>query len=213
MPYQEAEDRAWMLTQIGHLQLVRQRPAEAERALDQALELFPDYHYALGALAEVRTAQRPSPRGGAPAAAALRRRAASREPVRAGRGPGASRHDRRGGAELRAVRGRARREMGGQDNANRELVSYLVGAGKKPAEGSQWPSRRSPAAQDVYTREAYAWALFKNGKRAEARKEIAAVLAVGIQHPRVLERAALIQGKPAKATAAAALIRAALARP
>ena len=58
MPYQETEDRAWVLTQIGHLELVRQRPAEAERALEQALELFPNYHYALGSLAEVRTAQK-----------------------------------------------------------------------------------------------------------------------------------------------------------
>ena len=58
MPYQETEDRAWVLTQIGHLELIRQHPAEAERALEQALDLFPNYHYALGTLAEVRTAQK-----------------------------------------------------------------------------------------------------------------------------------------------------------
>ena len=74
-------------------------------------------------------------------------------------------------------------------------MSYLVGAGKKPAEGLALARQEVARRQDVYTREAYAWALFKNGRRAEARKEIAAVLAVGVQHPRVLERAALIQGK------------------
>ncbi len=107
MPYQESEDRAWVLTQIGHLELVRQRSAEAERALEQALDLFPDYHYALGSLAEVRTSQKRYRE-----AADLQRRryacrAASREPLRAGRGAGESRHDHRGGAELRAVRGRS----------------------------------------------------------------------------------------------------------
>ena len=102
----------------------------------------------------------------------------------------------------------ARREMRSQDNANRELVSYLVGAGKKPAEGLALAQQEIARRQDVYTREAYAWALFKNGRRAEARKEIAAVLAVGVQHPRVLERAALIQGKAAKQSTAAARCRA-----
>jgi hypothetical protein len=85
--------------------------------------------------------------------------------------------------------------MNGEDNANRELVSYFVGAGSKPVEGLALAQREIARRGDVYTREAYAWALFKNGQRAEARKEIAAVLAVGVQHPRVLERAALIQGK------------------
>ena len=85
--------------------------------------------------------------------------------------------------------------MNGEDNANRELIGYLGGAGKKPAEGLALAEQEIARRGDVYTREAYAWALFKNGKRAEARKEIAAVLAVGVQHPRVLERAALIQGK------------------
>ncbi len=94
----------------------------------------------------------------------------------------------------------ARREMSSQDNANRELISYLVGAGKRPAEGLALAQQEIARRQDVYTREAYAWALFKNGKRAEARKEIAAVLAVGVQHPRVLERAALIQRRPIAAT-------------
>ena len=62
--------------------------------------------------------------------------------------------------------------------------------------------------QDVYTREAYAWALFKNGKRAEARKEIAAVLAVGVQHPRVLDRAALNPGEAGEGDGSRALTRA-----
>ena len=96
----------------------------------------------------------------------------------------------------------ARAEMTGEDNANRELIAYFAGAGKKPAEALKLAEQEIARRGDVYTREAYAWALFKNGRRADARREIATVLAVGVQHPRVLERAAAIQGKAAAKTAA-----------
>jgi tetratricopeptide (TPR) repeat protein len=197
MPYQESEDRAWVLTQIGHLELVRKQPAAAERALEQALELYPDYHYALGALAEVRTAQ------------ARHRDAADLQRRRYAVAPHPenlyelAEAQARAGMSAEAAKSRvdfetaARREMKSEDNANRELISHLVGPGNKPAEGLALAEQEIARRQDVYTREAYAWALFKNGKRAQARKEIAAVLAVGVQHPRVLERAAQIQGKDA----------------
>ena len=56
-PFQEFEDRAWLLTRIAHLQLLADDLAEAEMFAHSALELFPDYHYGLGVMAEVRLAQ------------------------------------------------------------------------------------------------------------------------------------------------------------
>src|SRR5258706_5161601 len=56
-PFQEAEDRAWLLTQIAHLQLLAGNLPQAETYANGALGLFPDYHYALGTLAQVRLAQ------------------------------------------------------------------------------------------------------------------------------------------------------------
>src|ERR1019366_8887692 len=56
-PFQEAEDRAWLLTQIAHLQLLSGNLTEAETYATGALGLFPNYHYALGTLAQIRTAQ------------------------------------------------------------------------------------------------------------------------------------------------------------
>ena len=50
-PFSETEDRAWILTQLGHLHLAAGRPAEAETVLRRALDEFPGYHYALGQLA------------------------------------------------------------------------------------------------------------------------------------------------------------------
>ena len=53
----ELEDRAWILTQIAHLSLLTCRTDAAERLLTEALTLFPNYHYALAQMAEVRTQQ------------------------------------------------------------------------------------------------------------------------------------------------------------
>ena len=202
MPYQETEDRAWVLTQIGHLELVRGKPATAEHALEQALELFPNYHYALGQLADVRTAQK---RFRDAAALQQQRYAVAPHPENLYE---LAEAEARAGLTAKAAKSYvafeagARAEMKGEDNANRELIAYFAGAGKKPAEALKLAEQEMARRGDVYTREAYAWALFKNGRRADARREIATVLAVGVQHPRVLERAAAIQGKAVVKTAA-----------
>ncbi len=194
MPFQETEDRAWVLTQVGHLELVRRQPVAAEQALEAALALFPNYHYALGTLAEVRTAQQRHRE-----AAVLQRQRYEVAPhpenlfelaeaqARAGMRAEAAKSY----AQFEAG---ARAEMRGDDNANRELIAYWAGAGKKPAEALKLAEQEIARRGDVYTREAYAWALHKNGRRADAKREIAKALAVGVQHPRLLERAAAIQG-------------------
>jgi tetratricopeptide (TPR) repeat protein len=194
MPFQETEDRAWVLTQIGHLELVRGQHAAAEQALNDALGLFPNYHYALGTLADVRTAQK---RYREAADLQQQRYAVAPHPenlfelaeaqARAGMTKDAA-------ANYTLFETGARAEMTGDDNANRELIAYYAGAGKKPAEALKLAQQEIARRGDVYTREAYAWALFKNGRAAEAKREIATVLAVGVQHPRVLERAAAING-------------------
>ncbi len=82
----EVEDRAWMLTQIAHLSLLTCRTDAAEQLLDNALTLFPNYHYGLAQLAEVRLQQGRGERCGRDARASLRGSSASREPIRAWRG-------------------------------------------------------------------------------------------------------------------------------
>ena len=54
----ETEDRAWILSQMGHLRFVAGRTDDADNILKQALQIFPGYHYALGNLAKVRITQK-----------------------------------------------------------------------------------------------------------------------------------------------------------
>ena len=58
MAITEVEDRAWILSQMGHLYLSIGKEDNAEAVLKQALMEFPRYHYALYNLAKVRIAQK-----------------------------------------------------------------------------------------------------------------------------------------------------------
>jgi Flp pilus assembly protein TadD len=192
-PPNEVEDRAWTLTQLGHLETVAGRLDNADRLLNDALTLFPDYHYALGALAKVRTAQR---RHGEAADLLKRRYGGSPHPEnlfvlaealqRAGRASEAK-------AAFASFEAGALKESAGWDNANRELIFYYANHAKRPAEALKIAQMEVERRQDVYTLDAYAWALHVNGKRQEARASMTRALEVGIKDPEVLARAAVIR--------------------
>jgi tetratricopeptide (TPR) repeat protein len=192
----ETEDRAWMLTQLGHLHLLEGDLAKAERTLQDALRVFPGYHYALGNLVRVRTAQGRH----AEAVELLRQRqAAANHPEnlyelaealdRAG-----SKKDAR--AAFAAFETAARAESAGPDNANRELVFYYVDHARKPAEALRLAEAEAGIRRDVYTLDAFAWALWAEGKKTQARQTLETALAVGVRDPRVLAHARVLDVRP-----------------
>ncbi len=179
----EVEDRAWVLTQIGHLHLLAGRVDDAQAALEHALALFPDYHYALAQLARVRGAQGRH----AEAVQLLRQRylqAAHAENLydlaEALRRAGQKAEARRAYLEFERL---ARAELAGADNANRELIAYYAGPGRRPTEALRLARAEIAVRQDVGTRAAYARALQVNGRQREAREQLDAVLAVGVKDP------------------------------
>ena len=188
-PPTETEDRAWLMTHIGHLELVNGRADRAEAALTAALTLVPDYHYALANLAKVRSAQGRD----ADAAAILATHVAvAPHPenyfglAEALRKAGRAAEARRAYAEFET---RARKEMDGWDNANRELIFYYAEQGKKPAEALRIAEREVARRQDVATLDAYAWALRANHRQREAREVMERVLSIGVREPATLTRA------------------------
>lgn len=194
-PFSEAEDRAWILSQMAHLYLLSGNADAAEHWLEQALGLFPDYHYALAQLARVRTAQQrheeaaelldrryqlaPHPENLYELAHALER---------------TERHDaaQRAYAEFEE---KARQEVERADNANRELIFYYADRAGKAAEALLIAKREVARRRDVYTLDAYAWALYVNGHYAEARRQIEATLAVGIREAKLFYHAGMITAK------------------
>ncbi len=201
-PQSEVEDLAWILTHLAHLELLRGYPEAAEAVLRQALELFPDYHYALAQQAKVRTAQ-----GKFAEAVDLLERRYRNAPhpenlfdlaealERAGRKPEA-RH------AFLEFEQNARKEMAGWDNANRELVFYYTDHARRPAEALKVARLEAARRQDVHTLHALARALYASGKYQEAREQMEKALAVGIRDARFFRNAgeiALKQGDRAAA--------------
>jgi tetratricopeptide (TPR) repeat protein len=192
LPESETEDRAWILTQVGHLHLSTGALDLAGSALQQALALFPDYHYALGQLARVRLAE------GKPGEAVvlLERRyrmaphaenlfVLAQALSRAGRSKEAQ------SAFLEFER-KSRAEMASTDNSNRELIFYYADYASRPKEALLVAQTEIARRSDVYTLDCYAWALAANGRHSEARAQIEQALAIGLRDADMYYRAGVI---------------------
>jgi tetratricopeptide (TPR) repeat protein len=191
-PPTETEDRAWILSQIGHLHLMSGDAKAAETTLQQALTLFPGYHYALGNLAKVRIVEKRYPEAvdllqqryrSAPHAENLYDLAEALELS------GRPEEAKKAFVEFEA---KSLQEAVRKDNSSRELIFFYADHAHQPAQALQIAEQERAWRHDVYTLDAHAWALHLNGKDKEARVEIEAALKVGVRDPRMLRHAAEI---------------------
>jgi len=188
-PPGETEDRAWILSQIAHLELMSGKVTEADNTLQQALALFPGYHYALGNLAKVRIEQKRYE----DAVNLLRQRYDAAQHAE-------NLYDLAEALELAGHRAQAQKdfaefetkstlESARADNSNRELIFFYADHAHQPAKALQVAQAERARRHDVFTLDAYAWALHVNGRDAEARWQITAALAVGIRDAKMLRHA------------------------
>lgn len=209
-PQGETEDRAWLLTQVSHLQLNAGRLEFAERAVDDALALFPGYHYALHQLALVREAQ-----GRYADALTLRRQHVAAAPhpenrLWLARALARDGHAAEAQAEFARFESAARAESDKWDNANRELIDYLGDEGRDAAAALALAEREYARRQDLHTRAAFAWALHCNGRQAAAWQQASTLLELGTRDPVLLYRAGIIADAAGERARAQALLRDAL---
>ena len=191
-PFNETEDRAWLLTQMAHLSLISGDLSQAEMLANGALGLFPNYHYALGTLAQVRIAQERYPE----AVALLEKRYAAAPHAEnlyalAEAQELAGRKDDALESYARFER-QSLAESGLADNSNHELIAYYVDHAHKPAEALAIARREVERRQDVYTLDACAWALAGSGDYEQAEAQSEKALAVGVKDPRLLFHAGAI---------------------
>lgn len=202
VPTSESEERAWILAQLAHLYAQTGDWAAADRLSSQALEQFPDYHFAWAELVTVRRAQ-----GRTEEALAIARALYAKAP-----------HPENGlsVAELLDELGRneeaaeayarfeqdAEAESGGRDNCNRELILHYAGRGGKPAAALALAKREIRIRHDVRTLDAYAWALHANGRTAQASEQIGKALAVGWRDAELLRHAEAIASASGKSAGA-----------
>jgi len=185
----ETEDRAWILSQMGHLRSVAGRSDDAENILQQALVLFPSYHYALSNLARVRMTQERYE----DAVTLLRQRYQAAQHAE-------NLYDLAEALELAGHETEAKKafaefetkslaEASRKDNSSRELVFYYTDHAHQPARALEVARQEFSWRHDVYTLDAYAWALHVNGQDAEAHKQISMALEVGIRDAKLLAHA------------------------
>jgi tetratricopeptide (TPR) repeat protein len=151
--------------------------------------LFPGYHYSLGNLAKVRIQQKRYTEAvhlldqryqAAPHAENLYDLAEALQ--LAGHGEDA----RKAFTEFEQ---KSLAETNRADNSNRELIFYYADYAHEPVQALEVAKREFARRHDAYTLDAYAWALYMNGRYPEAREQIEKALAVGLRDARVLRHA------------------------
>lgn len=188
-PPSQAEDGAWILTQMAHLNLAIGNVDKSEKLLRQALVMFPSYHYALGNLAKVRIQQK---RYGEAVELLKQRYQAA---------PHAENlYDLADALQLAGRTEEAKKaftefeqksllETNRADNSNHELIFYYADHANDPAKAIEVAKREIARRRDVFTLDSYAWALYVNGQYGDARKQIETALAVGIRDARMFRHA------------------------
>ena len=188
-PPAEVEDAAWITTQMAHLNLSVGRIDIAEQQLQQALRLFPGYHYALGNLAKVRIQQKRYNE----AVALLQQRYDTAPHAEnlydlaealdlAGRDTDAS-------STFQKFEQKSLAESEIADNSNHELILYYADHANRADKALEIARREYDHRHDVFTLDCYAWALHRVGQDQEARQQIDLALAVGIRNARIFRHA------------------------
>ena len=203
-PYNEKEDLAWIQVHLAHLQRLKGDFDTAEAHIDQALTLFPDYHYALAERGRLRMAQGRY-EDAATAFEARYKLAAHPENLfdwaealkMAGQ-------DAKADELFPRFEQAAVRESDSWDNANRELINYYVDYANRPLDALKVATRDFGRRQDVFTRASYAWALFHTGQQEEARSQLKQALQLGVIDPRIARYAEVMHvERPARELALA----------
>jgi len=203
----ETEDAAWILTQMAHLKLSQGNTADAEKLLNEALAMFPGYHYALGNLAKVCIQQHRY----AEAVTLLqqRYRAAPHSENLFDLAEALQLSGRVAEAKeaFTQFEQKSLAETHRADNSNHELTFYYIDFAGQPAKALEVAEREIARRHDVFTLDTYAWALYANGQYTEAKKQIQKVLSVGIQNANMFRHAGEIELKCGNRTAAEEYLR------
>jgi tetratricopeptide (TPR) repeat protein len=191
----EVEEQAWIANQIASIMIDSGQLDPAGQQLHQAADLFPNYPYTLENLARLRMAQnRPSD------AAQLLQQAT------------ALNHD----PHILFQLATAQQAAGQLDQAHasfeeferltsdpnhateesmRDLILMLANNPSTAPDALKLAESEVKSRQDVFTLDAYAWALYSNAKYAEANTAVQKAMAVGIQSAQIFDHAGRIAQK------------------
>jgi tetratricopeptide (TPR) repeat protein len=202
-PSTESEELTWIANQIAEVEIGSGKLDQASEVLEATKQLVPAYPYTLRNLARVRLEQHRysdsiallrQDEKAAPSDAEVLYQLARVEEIAGQDSEAAKKY-----SEFEAA---AKALMDKRSNANRDLIFYYADHVRN------WPQALSVAQHeiairhDVWTLDAYAWALYGNGHYAEADMQMQKALAVGVRRAQLFDHAgniALKLGKQAEA--------------
>ena len=189
----ETEELAWIANKMALVKIHSGHPEEALRTLEQAEQNFPNYPYTLENKAKAKLAQ-----GKALEATSLLRQLpqTARNLYLLGRA------ESQAGDTAEAERTYAKFETAAKESANTsendnvDLILYYANRSSKSPPSAQQSlglaKHELTLRHDLWTLDAYAWALYANGEYSQAELEIQRAHAVGIQSEQIFYHAGLI---------------------
>jgi len=185
----EVEELAWIANQIAAIQIDSGQLDAAEQTLSQAEQLFPDYPYSIENLARVRSGQ-----NRADEAVRLWKKASLVdrdshilcELARAQDAAGQASEARSTLSEFEKLANSPDRAT---DKSKLDLILLYSGRSESAPSALKLAQHEISVRQDVWTLDAYAWALYANGQYQEAAVEMEKAIAVGIKSAQIFDHA------------------------
>lgn len=208
---EETEELVWIANKIALVRIHSGNPEVALQALDQAEQIFPQYPYTLENRAEAKLAQ-----GKTLEAISILRQLPQTPNIlyKLAKAEAIAGQAKESELAYERFEKTARPLISAPANADRQLIFYYADQGATSPKFAQQALdmglREISLRQDVWTLDAYAWALYVNGKYGEANLQIQKALTVGIRSDRIFNHAGHIASKLNQQAEAARYFQAAL---
>ena len=188
----DAEAVAWCHVQLGNELITAGKLEAGEREFDEALRIFPDHPLALRAKAQARkeagdveSAIKISEREGASADAA--QMLGDLYTLQGRKDDALKQYEK-----FETLEG----ENAVRERSWRHMINYWLDHDRNLEQALTLASREYENRKDIFTCDSLAWALFKNGRTADAKKLMAEALRTGTKDPRLIRHASIIKQTP-----------------
>jgi tetratricopeptide (TPR) repeat protein len=181
----DPEGAAWCRVQLGNELMDAGKLEEAEREFDIALQIFPNHSLALESKARAREAA-----GDLDGAIAIYERESNSADAAQALGDLFTRLGKTDAAKAAYEKFETlERENAPLERSWRHMVNFWLDHDQNLVEALKLASAEYESRKDIFTCDSLAWALFKNGRVAEAKKVIKEALRTGSKDQRINDHA------------------------
>ena len=191
----EVEEQAWIVNQIASIEIDSGQNDAANQILDQADHIFPHYAYTIENSARLRMAQKRANDELLWWTQAVQLDSNPHVLYELARAQEAAGHSGAATATYAKFEKLASDSATATNEAKLDLIQTYASNPSHAADALRLAQREMEARQDVWTLDAYAWALYANAKFQDADAAVQKALAVGIQSAQILDHAGHIAQK------------------